>query len=195
MTLPLIQDLSKFKSPPGFRGRSALVVQLWWVVQATLFACSPQFMFGWRNWLLRIFGATIGSGVLIRPTVRVTYPWKLRIGDHSWVGDSVELYTLGTIHIGSNAVVSQHCYLCTGSHDLTVATFDILAKPIEVEDEAWIAAGAFVYPGVTISRGSVIAARSVVRHDTEPYGVYAGEPLQKIRDRRRHDNCTKAISR
>lgn len=183
MTDAPVQDLARFKMPPGFRGRSVLVVQLWWLVQATLFACSPQFMFGWRRWLLRLFGANIGVGVLVRPSVRITYPWKLTIGDYSWVGDFAELYTLGPISIGSNAVVSQYCYLCTGSHDMASPAFDIFAEPILVEDEAWIAAGAFVHPGVTIARGSVIAAKSIVRHSTEPYGVYAGTPLAWIRSR------------
>lgn len=140
-------------------------------------------MFAWRNWLLRLFGARVGTGVLIRPSVRITYPWKLTIGDYSWVGDYAELYTLGPINIGRNAVVSQQCYLCTGSHDMSAPAFDIQAHAITVEDEAWIAAGTFVHPGVTISRGSVIAARSVVRHNTEPYGVYAGTPLTWIKSR------------
>jgi putative colanic acid biosynthesis acetyltransferase WcaF len=181
------QDLAHFCLPPGFRGRSAAVVQLWWLVQATLFACSPQFLYGWRRWLLQIFGARIGRNVLIRPSVRITYPWKLSIGDNSWVGDFVELYTLGPIMIGQNAVVSQYVYLCTGSHDMGSPTFDISAEPIVVEDEAWLAAGVFVHPGVTIARGSVVSARSIVRYSTEPYGVYAGEPLRRLRDRRSSD--------
>lgn len=184
MTPPPVQDLSRFKVPPSFRGRSAIVVQLWWLVQGTLFAWSPQFMFGWRRWLLRLFGAKVGVGVLIRPTVRITYPWKLTIGDHSWVGDFAELYTLGPIEIGQNTVVSQYCYLCTGSHNPLTPTFDIFAKPIVVEDEAWIAAGAFVHPGVIIGRGSVVAARSIVRKSTTAYGIYGGEPLRLFKDRR-----------
>lgn len=184
MIEPPIQDLSRFRSPAGFRGRSVLVVQVWWLVQATLFGCSPQFMFGWRNWLLRLFGSEIGVGVLIRPSVRITYPWKLRIGDHSWVGDFAELYNLGPIHIGRNAVVSQYCYLCTGSHDTMSPAFDIFAEAITVEDEAWVAAGTFIHPGVTIAQGSVVAARSIVRRSTEPFGIYAGQPLRLIRDRR-----------
>jgi putative colanic acid biosynthesis acetyltransferase WcaF len=180
---PMVQDLSQFRNPPGFRGRSAVIVQLWWLVQGTLFAWSPQFMYGWRRWLLQLFGADLGKGVLIRPSVRITYPWKLSIGDHSWVGDFAELYTLGPIQIGHNAVVSQHCYLCTGSHDPSSLTFDIFAEQITVEDEAWLAAGVFVHPGVTIGRGSVIAARSVVRRNTEAYGVYAGTPLKFLRPR------------
>ena len=173
---PVVQDLSKFKMPDGFRGRSAFVVQLWWIVQATLFACSPQFMYGWRNWLLRRFGAQIGRRVLVRPSVRITFPWKLTIGDNSWIGDFVELYNLGRIEIGKNAVVSQYSYLCTGSHDIESVNFEIYSIPIHVKDEAWVAAGVFVYPGVTIERGSVVASRSVIRHNTEPYGIYAGSP-------------------
>ncbi|WP_299004357.1 WcaF family extracellular polysaccharide biosynthesis acetyltransferase [uncultured Caulobacter sp.] len=179
-----VQSLSSFRIPEGFRGRSSFIVQIWWLTQATLFAWSPQFMYSWRSWLLRRFGARIGKNVLVRPTVRVTYPWKLSIGDNAWVGDFAELYSLGEIYIGPDAVVSQYCYLCTGSHDMTSPAFDIFAKPIKIESEAWVAAGVFVHPGVTIGQGSVVAARSIVRHDTEPYGVYVGEPLRRIRDRR-----------
>jgi putative colanic acid biosynthesis acetyltransferase WcaF len=181
-----VQDLRAFSLPQDFRGRSALVVQLWWIVQATLFRSSPQFMYGWRRFLLRLFGARIGQGVLIRGTVRITYPWKLAVGDHSWVGDFAELYNLGNIEIGRNAVVSQYAYVCTGSHDFRSVTFDIYQRPIRIEDEVWIAAGAFVHPGVTVARGSVIAARSVVTADTEPFSIYSGSPAMKIgaRDQR-----------
>lgn len=178
-----VQDLSSFALPKDFRGRSAAVVQLWWLVQATLFACSPQFLYGWRRWLLRRFGARIGNKVLIRPSVRITYPWNLTVGDYSWVGDYAELYTLGEITIGRNAVVSQYCYLCTGSHDMSAPAFDIFAKPIVVEDEAWVAAGVFVHPGVTIGRGSVVAARSVVGRSTGPYEVHAGIPAKFLKVR------------
>ncbi|MGR4862529.1 WcaF family extracellular polysaccharide biosynthesis acetyltransferase [Caulobacter sp. LARHSG274] len=175
-----VQDLATFRLPAHFRGRSALVVQLWWLVQAVLFHPSPQFLYGWRNGLLRLFGAKIGKNVIIRPSVRVTYPWKLEIGDNSWVGDFVELYTLGEIKIGDNAVVSQYTYLCTGSHDMRSPSFDIYAKPIVVEDEAWIASGVFVHPGVTVARCSVVGARSVLSKDTEPFGVYAGYPAERV---------------
>ena len=170
------QDLGRFVQPAGFRGRSRVIVQLWWIVQSTLFRGSPQFMYGWRRFLLRVFGAKIGNGVLIRGTVRITFPWKLSIGDHSWVGDFAELYNLGEIDIGCNSVVSQYVYLCTGSHNFHSPTFDIYQQGIRVEDEAWVAAGTFVHPGVTIGRGSVVGARSVVSKDTEPFMVYAGSP-------------------
>ena len=107
------QNLDQYKTPSDFRGKSKLTVQLWWIVQASLFRCSPQFLYGWRRFLLRSFGAKIGKDVIIRPTVRITYPWKLTIGDYSWIGDDVVLYTLGEIEIGAHAVISQKGYICT----------------------------------------------------------------------------------
>ncbi|MCB1658236.1 MAG: putative colanic acid biosynthesis acetyltransferase [Pseudomonadales bacterium] len=186
---PIYQNLAIFKVPSGFRGRSALMVQLWWLVQATLFAASPQFLYGWRRFLLRLFGANIGKGVIIRPTARITYPWKLTIGDYAWIGDNVELYTLGDITIGNHAVVSQRSYLCTGSHDYKSTTFDIYAKPIIVEDEAWIATDVFVAPGVTIGSGAVIGARSTVLESMPQGMICAGYPAKPIKPRNMQDSA------
>jgi len=133
-------------------------------------------MYGWRNFLLRQFGAQIGQGVLVRPTVRITYPWQLKIGDRAWIGDFVELYNLGDIEIGADAVVSQNSYLCTGSHDYSVPSFDIYAKPIVIEPEAWVAADVFVGPGVRVGRGAVIGARSTLLQDAPEYMIMAAEP-------------------
>lgn len=179
-----IQDLSRATVPAGFRGRPAWLVQLWWIVQSLLFHPSPQVLYGWRRFLLRCFGARIGKGVLIRPSATITYPWKLTIGDWSWVGDHATLYTLGEITIGDNTVISQHCYLCAGSHDYTRVTFDLYAKAIRVEPEAWLAAGVFVGPGVTVGRGAVVGARSVVLRDVPAGMVCAGNPLRILHARR-----------
>lgn len=178
-----IQDLKAFRLPPNFRGRPAWFVQLWWIVQATLFRWSPQVAYGWRRWLLRRFGAKVGKGVQIRPTAEITYPWKLTIGDWSWVGDYVTLYTLGEINIGDNAVVSQHSYICAASHDYTVPTFDIYDNPVQIESEAWIAAGTFVAPGVRVGRGAVVGARSLVLKDLPPMMICAGHPAKPLRPR------------
>lgn len=178
-----IQDLAKAKVPPGFRGRSAWFVQFWWIVQSLFFHTSPQFLYGWRRFLLRVFGARIGKGVLIRPSASVTYPWKLSIGDWSWVGDGVTLYTLGDIRIGECAVISQHSYLCTGSHDYTRITFDLYALPIVVESEAWVAAHVFIGPGVTVGHGAVVGASSVVLKDVPAQMICAGNPLKVLRPR------------
>jgi putative colanic acid biosynthesis acetyltransferase WcaF len=173
-----VQDLSRFKVPSGFRGRSALSVQLWWLVQSTLFGLSPQVCYRWRNMLLRLFGCRVGRGAIIRPSVRITYPWKVSIGARCQIGDNAELYSLGDIVIQDDAVVSQKSYLCTGSHDHTSVSFDLYAKPILIESEAWVCADVFIYPGVTVGRGAVIAARSTLKNDAEPFGLYAGTPAK-----------------
>lgn len=178
-----MQHLDQFTLPPNFRGRSALTVQLWWIIQATLFAWSPQFLYGWRRMLLRLFGAKIGQGALIRPSVKTTYPWKLSVGDYSWIGDDVVLYTLGEITIGSHAVVSQKSYICTGSHDYTAKNFDIYAKPVVIEDEAWVSTDVFVAPGVRIRKGAVIGARSTVLEDMPEAMICVGYPAKPIKPR------------
>src|SRR4051794_21734933 len=149
----MIQQLNIFKLPPNFRGKPGWYVQLWWIVEAVMFRPSPQVLYGWRRFLLRCFGAKIGEGVIIRPTVRTQFPWRVTIGDYSWVGDDVVLYSLGTIRIGSHAVVSQKSYLCAGTHDYTKADFPIVGLPITIEDECWLATDVYVAPGVTIGRG------------------------------------------
>lgn len=178
-----VQNLAGFKLPKGFRGRSAVYVQLWWIAQALLIHPSPQVLYGWRRWLLRLFGARIGRNVIIRPSVRITYPWKVEIGDDSWIGDNVELYSLGPIRIGSNAVVSQGSYLCAGTHDHRDPLFPIVAAPITVEDEAWVAAQVFIAPGINIGRGAVVGARSLVLADVPPGMLAAGHPAKVISPR------------
>jgi putative colanic acid biosynthesis acetyltransferase WcaF len=178
-----IQDLKVFHLPDNFRGRPAWVVQLWWIVQSTLFRASPQVLYGWRRFLLRLFGSSVGKGVLIRPTVEITYPWKITIGDYSWIGDNVTLYSLGEIHVGANVVVSQDSYLCAATHDMQSPSFEIYDNPIIVEDEVWVASGVFISPGVHIGRGAVIGARSTVFHDLPPMMVSFGNPAKAVRPR------------
>lgn len=180
---PDFQHLSSFKLPKNFRGAPAFKVQLWWFLQSTLFAGSPQFMYGWRRWLLSLFGAKIGKGVIIRPMVKITYPWKLTIGDYSWIGDDVTLYTLGEIEIGHNAVISQKSYLCAASHDYNKPDFPIWAKKITIEDECWLATDVYVAPGVTIGRGTVVGARSSVFKDLPAGMVCVGSPAKPIKER------------
>jgi len=183
-SINVYQDLSRFTMPANFRGRPGWYVQLWWIVQALLFHPSPQILYGWRRFLLRVFGAEIGKGVIIRPSVQITYPWKVKIGDHSWIGDDVVLYSLGEIEIGANVVVSQRSYICTGSHDYSKPTFDIFSKPIVIKDECWLATDVFIAPGVNIDRGMVIGARSSVYKNIEgSAGIYKGNPAQRVSDR------------
>lgn len=177
------QDLSTFNMPLGFRGRSALVVQLWWLVQATLFRWSPQALYNWRRFLLRLFSAKIGKGVIVRPTVTITYPWKVSIGDYTWIGDDVVIYSLSNICIGKHSVISQKSYLCGGGHDYKKNTFDIVAEDIVIGDEAWIATDVFVAPGVSIGDGCVVGARSSVFHDLPKEMICMGSPAKPVRAR------------
>lgn len=178
-----MQILNKFKLPDKFRDRSNIVVQLWWITDFFFFKLSPQIMYGWRRFLLRMFGAKIGKGVIIRPTVKVTYPWKLSIGDYSWIGDDVNLYTLGEIEIGSNTVISQKSYLCAASHDYDKPDFPIWSKKIIIEDECWLATDVYVAPGVTIGKGTVVGARSSVFKDLPAGMVCIGSPAKPIKRR------------
>jgi len=179
-----VQELNKFKLPKNFRGKNALVVQLWWLVQSVFFNTSPQFMYGYRRFLLKIFGAKIGKNVIIRPSVKVTYPWKVSIDDFSWIGDNVTLYSLGEIEIGKNVVISQKSYLCTGSHDYLKNDFPIYAKKIKIEDECWLAADVFVAPGITIEKGTVVGSRSSVYNNLPPFKVCLGSPAKVIKNRK-----------
>lgn len=181
------QDLSHFRLPKGFRGRRAMYVQLWWFVQAFFFQCSPQFAYGFRATLLRWFGAHVGRHTVIRPSVRITYPWKVWIGDYVWIGDDVELYSLGEIVIGDHAVVSQRSYLCAADHDYRSVSFDIRARRVVIGEQAWVATDVYVGPGVTIGVGSVIGARSSVFGDVPAGMVCVGSPCRAIKPRRVDD--------
>jgi len=178
-----MHKLNLHRVSDGFRGKSKLYVQLWWIVQATLIGLSPQVFYGWRRFWLRRFGAQIGKKALIRPSVKITYPWKVSIGDFSWIGDDVVLYSLGEIEIGSNTVISQKSYLCTGSHDYTKQTFDIFAKKVKVGNSCWLATDVFVAPGITISDGAIVGARSSVFNDVDANTINVGSPSKMIKKR------------
>ena len=181
--MKIMQNLNRFKLPRGFRGKSAIYVQLWWVIQGLFFKTSPQILYGWRRFLLRCFGAKIGKGVIIRPSVKITYPWKVTIGDFSWIGDDVVLYSLGEILIGSNTVISQRSYICTGSHDYKKIDFPIYAEKIVISDGCWLATDVFVAPGKIIKQGAIVGARSSVFNDLDGNSIYAGSPAKFIKKR------------
>lgn len=178
------QDISSFRMPQGFRGKPSWYVQLWWLVQATLFRWSPQFMYSFRSNLLRIFGANVGKCLIIRPSATVTYPWKVKIGDHVWIGDDVVLYSLGEITIGDNTVISQRSYICAGDHDYTQPEFPIRGPNIHIGSECWLATDTYVAPGITIKNKCVVGARSGVFKNLPEGMVCAGTPAKPIKPRK-----------
>jgi putative colanic acid biosynthesis acetyltransferase WcaF len=181
--MPQYQDLSIFTVPASFRGKSKITVQLWWITQATIFAWSPQILYQWRVFLLRLFGAKIGKHVKIRSSVQVTYPWLVSVGDYSWIGDECVLYSLGRIDIGKHVAIAHQVYLNTGGHDYQKKTFDIFSRPVVIEDECWITNDVYVAPGVTIGKGTIVSARSSVLKDLPPGKICVGTPAKPIKDR------------
>lgn len=174
---PLV-DLRRYDQSWFDRGRPGWVILLWWLVQAIAFPLTPHNFHGFRRWLLRLFGAQIGTAVVIRPTARFTYPWKIQIGDYSWIGDDVVLYSLDQIDIGTHCVISQKSYLCTGSHDLQDPTFNLITSPIKIGNGVWIAADCFIAPGVEIGANAVIGARSSVFNNMPATQVCWGNPCR-----------------
>jgi putative colanic acid biosynthesis acetyltransferase WcaF len=175
---PALIDLRQYDSSKFDRGRPGWFVLLWWLVQAIAFPLSPHTFNGFRKGLLQLFGAKIGTGVIIRPTARFTYPWKVEIGDYSWIGDDVVFYSLDRIRIGCHSVISQKCYLCTGSHDIQDPGFGLIIAPIAIGNGVWIATDCFIAPGVQIGANAVIGARSSVFSNIPAQQVCWGTPAR-----------------
>ena len=156
---------------------------LWALVQASLFRTSFHSWYGWRRALLAAFGARLDPVVRIRRTVRVECPWNLSVGHDSAIGDGVTLYCLGQISIGSRVTVSQGAHLCAGTHDYVRRAMPLVRPPIEIGDDAWICADAFVGPRVTVGAGAILGARSVAMNSLDPWTIYAGNPAVAVRPR------------
>lgn len=152
-----------------------------WSIATPFFRLSPRPLWGWRRAMLRAFGAQVASAVHVYPTVRITIPWNLALGEGCAVGDQAILYALGPITIGPRATVSQYAHLCAGSHDISRPDRALLKPPIKIGAEAWIAAEAFVGPGVTVGPRAVVGARAVAMKDIAPGHVVVGNPAKTIR--------------
>jgi putative colanic acid biosynthesis acetyltransferase WcaF len=176
-------DLSKFDNSWYDPGRGFLVRTMWYFIN-TLFLLNPLNPSSWlKVSVLRLFGAKVGDGVILKPGINVKYPWKLEIGEHSWIGENAWLDSLDNIRIGSNCCISQGVYFCTGNHDWTDPEFGLIVKPIIVEDGAWVGVRATVLPGVTIASHSIVTAGAVIAKDTKPCNIYSGNPAVAVKKR------------
>lgn len=184
-------DLRQYDQSRYQRGRPGWFVLVWWLVQAIAFPLSLHTFNGFRRWLLRLFGAKIGTGVIIRPTARFTYPWNVEIGDYSWIGDDVVFYSLEVIRIGNHCVISQKCYLCTGSHDIQDPAFALITAPIIINNGVWVATDCFIAHGVEIGANAVIGARSSVFGNMPSQQVCWGTPARPHyqREIRQNKSC------
>lgn len=177
-------DLSLYNNDwysPGAPGWKRL---FWFIVNGLFFINPLNPLSGLKCKLLRLFGARVGKGVVIKPSVNIKYPWLLEIGSYTWIGECVWIDNLTKVTIGSNVTISQGAMLLTGSHDYKKKNFGLIVKPITIEDGAWIGAKSTVCPGITCQTHSVLSVGSVATQNLEPYGIYQGIPATIKRNRK-----------
>lgn len=155
----------------------------WGFTQFLAFRPTPKIFHGWRRLLLRAFGARVGNGAVVHPSVKIWAPWNLVLGDHACLGPHVDCYNCEPVSLGEWAVVSQYSFLCTATHDYTDLEMPLIAQPITIGAYAWICADSFLGPGVQIGEGAVIGARSSVYSDVDKWTVVGGNPARFLKPR------------
>lgn len=156
---------------------------IWYYVNALFFKTSLFPVYRLKVFLLRLFGAQIGKGVLIKPNVNIKYPWLLRISDHVWIGEQTWIDNLAPVTIGSNVCISQGAFLLCGNHDFTKPTFDLMVAPITIEEGVWLGAKSIVCGGSVCRSHAVLAAGSLCNGVLDAYCIYQGNPAQNIKSR------------
>ena len=176
-------DLSIYHNGGYDAGRGVLLRCLWYIVSLLIFESGWVPLSGPKAVLLRLFGARIGKRSIIKPNVRIKYPWRLHVGDHCWIGQEVWIDNLADVHLGDHVCLSQRAYLCTGSHDYSRRTFDLITSPISIGAGVWVGAAAIVLAGVRLGSNTVIAAGSLVKDDFPSSSVVAGTPARTVKHR------------
>jgi putative colanic acid biosynthesis acetyltransferase WcaF len=156
---------------------------LWMTINRLLLQTWIPWPTGAKVASLRVFGASVGRGVVLKNRINVKYPWNLSIGDHTWIGEGVWIDSLAKVTIGSNCCLSQGVMVETGNHDWSKPTFDLVVREVVVEDGAWAAVRSLLLPGSRLASHAVLGAGSVLAGDTEPYGIYVGVPARKVKER------------
>ena len=174
-------DLSLYDNSDFDRGASPVKEGIWMLVRWIFFQTSFPWPSAFRVTLLRMFGARVGRRVVIRSNVNISFPWRVNVGDHVWIGDDVGILSLAPVTIEGNVCISQRAYLCTGSHEYLRQDFKLTVAPITVRSGAWVAAAAFIGPGGEIGAGSVVSAGSVVFENVPPRTIVRGNPAQVVK--------------
>lgn len=177
-------NLNTFQSATFDKGAGPVKRILWFFANAIFFESAWMPVMFVKKILLKTFGTKVGKGLIIKPSIRIKFPWKLEIGDHVWLGEGCWIDNLHHVKIGNNVCISQGAMLLTGNHDYTVTSFDYRNAPIVLEDGVWIGAKSIVCPGVTCKSHSILTVGSVATKDLEPYSIYQGNPAVKVRDRK-----------
>jgi putative colanic acid biosynthesis acetyltransferase WcaF len=173
-------DLSTYDNSDFDRGAPEWKEALWALVRALFFQNAIPWPSAVRVELLRMFGARMGNNVVLRANVNVSFPWRLTIQDHVWIGEDVGILSLAQVTIETNVCVSQRAYLCTGSHDFRSNDFKLRVAPITIRSGSWVAACAFIGPGVELGAGSVVSAGSVVLENVPPNSFVRGNPAEIV---------------
>lgn len=175
-------DLSSFTNKE-YRPGSAVKRIVWYFV--SLFFIRTRFPWPskMKVLILRFFGAQVGKGVVMKPSVSIKYPWFLSIGNHSWIGEMVWIDNLVSVSIGTDVCVSQGAMLLTGNHNYKKSSFDLIAKPIILERGTWVGAKSVVCPGVTCFSHSVLSVGSIATSDLKAYTIYSGNPAKVVKSR------------
>jgi putative colanic acid biosynthesis acetyltransferase WcaF len=161
-------------------GASKIKQIVWYFINILFFKNAFNISSASKVLLLKMFGATIGQGVVIKPAVNIKYPWKLNVGNNSWIGEEVWIDNLSNVIIGTNVTISQGALILTGSHDHTKETFDFISLPVTLEDGVWIGAKAVVFGGVTCRSHSILGINSVAEQDMKAYVIYKGNPAVPV---------------
>ncbi len=172
---------SRFASPWSRSER--LRYTLWLFVRTALFRPTPKFLFGWRNCVLRAFGARIGHDVFISQTSVIRMPWHLIVESGACIGEHAEIYNLGQVTIGARSTIAQHSYLCTGSHDFSDPRMPLVTAPISIGDDVFVGACAIILLGVTVGSRVIVGAGTVLAKNVPPNVIVAGNPARVIRTR------------
>ena len=175
-------NLSSFNNS-WYQAGGNLITRLLWYFTNAIFINSAFPLSGVKVVLLKIFGAKIGKGVLIKPHVNIKYPWRLKIGNYVWIGEKVWIDNLADVTIEDHVCISQGAMLLCGNHDYKKTTFDLMVGNIYLKQGAWIGAQSVVCPGVVVGEHAVLSVGSVASKDMEPYWIYRGNPAEKIKQR------------
>ncbi len=154
-----------------------------WSIGKLFFKYSPRIAFGYRNFILRIFGAKVGKQVHVYSSTNIWFPWNLEIGDWSAIGEDTLIYNLGRVVIGEKATISHRAHICAGTHDYKDPTLPLIRPEIHIGDQVWVCANSFVGPNIKIGEGAIVGAGSVIMKSAEPWGIYAGNPAKFIKQR------------
>lgn len=176
-------DLSRF-TIGDYQPGNKLIILLWACINYFIFNSAIPWPSGLKASLLRLFGAKVGQGLVLKIRVRIKCPWRLTIGNHCWVGEDVWIDNLEYVTIGDHVCLSQGALLLTGNHDYSRSDFPYRLGSILIEDGVWIGARATVCPGVSCGSHSILTVQSVATRDLEPWQIYSGNPAGVVRTRK-----------